>query len=308
MAVPSFLAERHGFVWRVISAGVLVPFALVLLFSNAVVFQVFIAILVFVMSWEWSCVTSPASLPSAKQNITRSRRLWGQIWTSKFSFAQPLANFSYFTIFIFYLTDNVSWVIWAAASIIWAIFSLFWAYYSRSTTDHIHYKPFWGIIGPIYIIGPSMILADLALLSENIVSGSLGFCLWLFIVVWATDTGAYLFGKSIGGIKLAPAISPNKTWAGLCGGVLCAMILGTASQHYYFNFPNIPLWHFLWVSMVLAVFAQMGDLWESYVKRLFDVKDMSQLIPGHGGVLDRLDGLLAACLLWYIYVQFQISF
>ena len=307
MAVPNFLAERHGFVWRVISAGVLVPFALVLLFSDAMTFQIFIAVLVFIMSWEWSCVTAPVFLSVPKENVTRSARLWGQIWTSKYSFVQPLVNLLYFILFILYLIDVASVIIWGTGFGLWAVFSLFWAYYSRQITDHIHYKPFWGLIGPIYVTFPAMILADLAQISENTLSGSLGFCLWLFLVVWATDTGAYLFGKSIGGVKLAPAISPNKTWAGLCGGVFCAMILGSVTQHYYFNFPNFPLWHIPIVSMILAVFAQMGDLWESYVKRLFDVKDMSQLIPGHGGVLDRLDGLLAACLLWYGYVQLQTS-
>ncbi len=105
----------------------------------------------------------------------------------------------------------------------------------------------------------------------------------------ATDVGAYFFGRLIGGPKLAPRISPAKTWSGLAGGVGCAACAGVLVA-IAVDGGNIVLIAVL--SGVLAVVAQIGDLIESVVKRHFGVKDAGNLIPGHGGVLDRLDGFL----------------
>ncbi len=124
--------------------------------------------------------------------------------------------------------------------------------------------------------------------------------LWILFAVWATDIGAYAAGRAIGGPKLAPRISPNKTWAGLGGGVLAAILIGVAAGAVVSWAPSLEL---AILSGVLAVVAQGGDLFESGVKRHFGVKDSSNLIAGHGGFLDRLDGVLAAgvamvVLLW----------
>jgi phosphatidate cytidylyltransferase len=114
--------------------------------------------------------------------------------------------------------------------------------------------------------------------------------LWVFAVVWATDIGAYLVGRTLGGPRLAPRWSPHKTWAGLAGGMLCAASTGWATAAWLDISPALPL---AFVSAGLAIVAQFGDLAESMAKRRFGVKDSSGLIPGHGGLLDRLDGLLA---------------
>jgi phosphatidate cytidylyltransferase len=111
--------------------------------------------------------------------------------------------------------------------------------------------------------------------------------LWAMVVTWATDIFAYFAGRSIGGPKLAPRISPNKTWAGLAGGVIGAAVVGGLVAHLFgLGSP------FLYVGGVMALCAQAGDLYESWVKRRAGVKDSGTLLPGHGGVLDRLDGLL----------------
>jgi phosphatidate cytidylyltransferase len=110
---------------------------------------------------------------------------------------------------------------------------------------------------------------------------------WLMLVTWATDICAYFAGRGIGGPKLAPRISPKKTWAGLGGGVVGAAAVGAVFA-WAFDLET----PFLFLGAVMAVLAQLGDLYESWVKRRADVKDSSNLIPGHGGVLDRLDGLL----------------
>jgi phosphatidate cytidylyltransferase len=115
--------------------------------------------------------------------------------------------------------------------------------------------------------------------------------LWLFIVVWATDIGAYAVGRLVGGPRLAPRLSPHKTWAGLGGGIAAAAAAGAAAAR---GFASADAAILTVLSAVLAVVAQIGDLVESAVKRHFKVKDMSSLIPGHGGLFDRVDGLLAA--------------
>jgi phosphatidate cytidylyltransferase len=113
------------------------------------------------------------------------------------------------------------------------------------------------------------------------------FTIWTLALVWATDIGAYFAGRAIGGPKLAPRLSPNKTWAGLAGGVLLASLFAAYMHRAY----DLPL-RLTLATPVLAVLAQAGDLYESWLKRRAGVKDSGTLIPGHGGALDRLDGLV----------------
>lgn len=115
--------------------------------------------------------------------------------------------------------------------------------------------------------------------------------LFLFLVVWASDIGAYLAGRSLGGPKLAPAISPNKTWSGAIGGLLSAVTAGMLAAYVMEGRLSGGA---VLVAAALGLVSQLGDLFESWIKRRFHVKDSSSLIPGHGGLLDRLDGVLAA--------------
>jgi phosphatidate cytidylyltransferase len=114
--------------------------------------------------------------------------------------------------------------------------------------------------------------------------------LWVFAVVWATDIGAYAVGRRLGGPLLAPRWSPRKTWSGLVGGIVCAGLAGWGMAAVFGAASVLPL---VAASAGLAIVEQFGDLAESVAKRRFGVKDASSLIPGHGGLLDRLDGLLA---------------
>jgi phosphatidate cytidylyltransferase len=128
----------------------------------------------------------------------------------------------------------------------------------------------------------------------------LGLTVWLLAAIWATDTGALGFGKWIGGAKLAPAFSPNKTWAGLLGGMACAAV-ASAAMALALPAIGVALWWSSWSGMAaagaaLALISQGGDLLESWYKRYFGVKDTSRIIPGHGGLLDRVDGLMAGGL------------
>ncbi|HSR00882.1 MAG TPA: phosphatidate cytidylyltransferase [Sphingomicrobium sp.] len=146
--------------------------------------------------------------------------------------------------------------------------------------------PLWYLGGFLYAVLPA-----LALLWIRERAG-INLLLWAFIVTWSTDIGAYFVGRSFGRRKLAPAISPGKTLEGLYGGVAAAALLGAAwvfGMHL-----GKPL---LVLAPIFALAAQAGDLFESALKRRAGVKDSGNLLPGHGGVLDRLDGLVPVAVL-----------
>jgi phosphatidate cytidylyltransferase len=111
--------------------------------------------------------------------------------------------------------------------------------------------------------------------------------LFVMVVVWAGDIGAYIAGRAIGGPRLAPSISPGKTWSGAAGGTFCAVLAGLAVARMHLPVAGV-------LALGLSVVAQLGDLLESALKRRFGAKDSGRIIPGHGGLLDRLDGVLAA--------------
>ena len=144
-------------------------------------------------------------------------------------------------------------------------------------------NPLWHAAGVLYLGVPALALAGLRLFPHQ---GAL-VVLGLFLIVWATDTGALCFGKLIGGAKLAPRLSPGKTWAGTIGGsVTAALVFGL-----YIGFFGRPMLAAMGFALVFSAVAHGGDLFESWVKRRFDTKDSGSIIPGHGGLLDRLDGL-----------------
>jgi phosphatidate cytidylyltransferase len=136
-----------------------------------------------------------------------------------------------------------------------------------------------------------MVLAPLILRADAL----LGFTaiIFIFAVVWSTDIAAYFAGRAIGGPKLYPRVSPSKTWSGAVGAVISALVVGIL-------FPLLAglanVWAVALVAIGLSVCSQAGDLIESAVKRQFGAKDASQVIPGHGGLMDRLDGFWAAAL------------
>jgi phosphatidate cytidylyltransferase len=151
----------------------------------------------------------------------------------------------------------------------------------------------WTVAGFVYAAG-----AELAsiLVRLDPVEGWPALLLVL-LVVWASDIGGYFAGRGIGGPKLWPQVSPNKTWAGAIGGFVASLAIAGAFAMLNQGRTG-PL---LLVATVLSVASQLGDLFESAVKRRFGVKDSSHIIPGHGGLMDRLDGLVAAMLLAAVF-------
>lgn len=176
----------------------------------------------------------------------------------------------------------------------------YWGMVCRITRSHTK-RILWAICGIAYIA-----MACVALISLPPVMRIV-----LIVGVIAVDSGAYFAGRAIGGPKIAPAISPSKTWAGLGGGILAAAItlMGSMAliaflwpsygQPYKVEAMHVPLWSVFWaiiLAAMLAVVAQAGDFLESWLKRRAGMKDSGMLIPGHGGLLDRVDGLLSAAI------------
>ncbi|MGV2452760.1 UNVERIFIED_CONTAM: phosphatidate cytidylyltransferase [Ralstonia mannitolilytica] len=121
--------------------------------------------------------------------------------------------------------------------------------------------------------------------------------LFLFILIWSSDTFAYLVGKFFGKHKMAPKISPKKTWEGYAGGVVLTLVLSYFIEHYQPELRG----NWMIVGFLVAAFAPLGDLVESQLKRNFGVKDSGKIIPGHGGVLDRLDSFIICVPVVYLY-------
>lgn len=150
-----------------------------------------------------------------------------------------------------------------------------------------------GLVARNAALGSGLVYVGLPILAllwlRELPGNGLILTFWALSLVWATDIGAFFAGRAIGGPKIAPAISPSKTWAGLVGGMLAATIVAMGFRQLL-GLPQA----LVWVTPFLAIAAQAGDFLESWMKRRAGVKDSGTLLPGHGGVLDRLDGLVTA--------------
>jgi phosphatidate cytidylyltransferase len=171
-----------------------------------------------------------------------------------------------------------------------AVTALFAGVAGAAAADRSRHR-LWRAAGVLY--------AGIVLLAPAVLRHDRGFgllaILFLFAVVWSTDIFGYFVGRAIGGPRLAPAVSPNKTWSGACGGALGAVVAGVAVVVVAGGGGGrLAVAPAAAVALALSIASQAGDLFESSVKRRFGVKDASHVIPGHGGLMDRLDGFIAA--------------
>lgn len=150
----------------------------------------------------------------------------------------------------------------------------------------------WMVAGFVYALVPALALLWL----RDRAPQGLELVFWVFIVTWTTDIGAFFAGRAIGGPKLAPSISPKKTWAGLVGGMVSAGLAGWAWVEYVMQPTSL-----IWLAPAFAAAAQGGDLFESWLKRRAGAKDSGTMLPGHGGILDRLDGLVVVATLTALF-------
>lgn len=170
-----------------------------------------------------------------------------------------------------------------------------------SIWQYIFERAIWSSLGLAYAALPFFAMSDMRSDTHN----GLIVILLIYFCVWGADVFAYFSGRTLGGPKLAPRISPNKTWSGFIGSLVGALILSyLVDVAAGFD----PIVTFFVIMLFAAIISQLGDLMESAVKRHFKIKDSGTLIPGHGGVLDRVDGLVvAAVFLWLVslYVAYQ---
>jgi len=173
-----------------------------------------------------------------------------------------------------------AWMMVLGAAILSATMAILW------------WWPAWSAGGIIYAGVPAVSLA----LLRDVGPAGLTAILYLFATVWATDIMAYFVGRRLGGPKLAPSISPGKTWSGAVGGTVGGVVVGLVVVLLAGRGDFLLLGL---LAIVLSVASQIGDLFESFLKRRFGVKDSGSLVPGHGGFMDRVDGLVAAAFVLY---------
>ena len=246
-----------GLAKRVLSSAVLGPVVLAALYLGSPFLETAVTAAAVAMAWEWDRMCGERRFGLSGWAVVLSLVVAGMAaWSGRF--------------------DVVS-----AALVLGTL-----AAYAAATASHRNH-PAWISAGPIVIGVPCAALMWL----RGLPTGGFETALWLIGAVWATDIAAFAVGRLVGGTRLAPRISPNKTWAGLIGAIAVAALWG-------FLFAVWAGAETPWLLCILgacaAVVAQAGDLGISFVKRRFGAKDASNLIPGHGGVLDRLDGMLTA--------------
>lgn len=162
----------------------------------------------------------------------------------------------------------------------------------------------YAIFGVFYVVSPLILLNYIYKLEiDNTGNNYTPLLLGFFIILWLNDTGAYLSGITFGKHKLFEKISPNKTWEGLLGGAIVSLVTAYLYARYFTQIEEI---HFIHIALIIIVFGTVGDLFESLIKRNFNVKDSGKTMPGHGGMLDRIDSILFAAPMVFIYVNFFV--
>lgn len=163
------------------------------------------------------------------------------------------------------------------------------------------------ILGIIYIAVPMTLLHELAFYDNYSFHGEYNhqILLGFFLILWANDTGAYLLGRKFGKHQLFSRISPKKTWEGTIGGLLMGLLLGYVNS---LLFDSLSFINWMILALLVVTFGSLGDLVESLFKRSLEIKDSGKLLPGHGGVLDRFDGIFIAAPMVYAFLRALYSF
>jgi phosphatidate cytidylyltransferase len=285
---PQGRPGRSNLVTRILSALVLIPVVAAAIWAGSPWFDALVILFAGLMAWEWARIAGRRRNP---EDPSPTARLPVGNWAQE---AQVLVFFVVATLTGLRPPLMAGWP--GNADIpeggfgiaLMGIWMLMVAFLCTMAAFRKHRsRAIWFGIGFFYVTTPAMAL--LWLRDDPVTGLGVETLVWILALVIFTDTGAYAAGRSIGGPKLAPRISPNKTWAGLFGGIAAAALVGLV-MGLWLDGPSI--WKLMILSGGLAVIEQMGDLFESAFKRRFGVKDSSHIIPGHGGVLDRVDGLL----------------
>ncbi len=267
---------------RVLTALFLAPLMLAgiyLLPDNG--FRVFIGLIVALGAWEWA-------------NIAGIQSAMGRI-----GFA-AVASLMLGILHVVLVVNTTLWVNLTLLSLMWWIVACFIVFVYPRRTQWLRSVLLRALVG-IPVLGAFWL--GLVWLKNQPQSALL--LTWLMLLVWGADIGAYFAGRLFGNRKLAPNVSPGKTWAGVYGGMVTSVFISMLVAYWFLDDHSVKGW--LWLillSIGVVVISVMGDLFESLLKRNRGIKDSSSLLPGHGGVLDRIDSLCAATpmfvLLWLV--------
>lgn len=257
---------------RLITALILAPLVLCGVFLlPPTEFSLFFAFIILLAAWEW------ANLSSITQQFLRV------------TYAASIAVVLYFVL----VNVSVQWVL-AVSVMWWVIASLFVLSYP-ATVVFWKYKWVKCLIGFVVLLPMWKALVFIRsaefLLLEDL--NTLWLIFYMLLLVWIADTGAYFAGKAWGKSKLAPNVSPGKSWAGAWGGIVAVILLAVISS-LIIGLSSVMALQLILITIITAAVSIMGDLTESMFKRQRGIKDSSNMLPGHGGVLDRIDSLVAA--------------
>ncbi len=256
---PARRFDWNNLAKRAASAAVLIPAVLGAIFLGWV-FLVVIAIAVALLAVEWSGMAIPKARSAGAVLLT--------VFVLAGLFAAYLHHY------------GIAWSFVGLGALVAGAF----AYYSAE-------RPGEAAFGVVYIAAPCLALTWLRAMPNPI-----GWTILLFAITWSADIFAYVVGNTLKGPKLWPSLSPNKTWSGLIGGLVGAMVTAMAVAASPYSTARLSLGAAAMIGLAGGVATMAGDLCESMLKRRFGVKDSGDLIPGHGGLLDRVDGLMFAVL------------
>ncbi|MBI1366395.1 MAG: phosphatidate cytidylyltransferase [Alphaproteobacteria bacterium] len=261
-------AEKDSLARRAASAAVLIPIAIAALYAGGAVFAAIVAFASTLMIFEWT------------------RMIDGRDFSASF-YALALAGAGAFAFA-------------AAGQFVWAYALCGVGALASGLAAAIARRRWrWAAFGAAYVLAPSVALIWLRSDTEN----GRSLVLMLFLIVWGADTGGYMGGRLVGGPKMSPVVSPAKTWAGAAGGVIMGALAGLVTALFIFQRSETAFLVVVGASLGLA--SILGDTAESAFKRIFGVKDASGFIPGHGGVLDRLDGMIFATTAMSLVLYFH---
>lgn len=274
---------------RLLAALVLIPIVIAGLFFLSISNFAIVMLVIFALSsWEWA--------QFLHFTTKRSKSIFTILFTTLAAIIYYLPSYVYLPINIFeiILLSSIAW--WSVALVLVLSYPKSVKLWGASFFNKLLFAFF--TLMPFFI---AMIQLRQINYGLNSYEGAY-WLLYILVLVWATDSGAYFAGRLWGKHKLAPSVSPGKTIEGLMGGVASSIIIGLLV--YYSHFFNAPFYPFM-ISSVVAIFASvLGDLTESMFKREANIKDSGHLIPGHGGILDRIDSLTAAMPIFAAFILY----
>jgi len=280
---------------RVITALVLAPLVVLAIFKLPhLYFAIIWGIVLLIAAWEW------ANLAEVKTVLVKCLFLFAMLipmvllhfWTQLLEVLAQLSNWPEIRTYsglieVFVVPSVVFWV--------YVMFKI-----RRAGADLLDIK--MGV-GKKLLIGGFVLVSAWLFLSRLIVLEEPAMTMYFFVLIWSADIGAYFAGKKFGKTKLAIEISPGKTLEGLYGALLASVVVGLVFT-LYFNFSAMSIGDFLMLSVITVLVSVYGDLFFSAAKRIRGVKDSGTILPGHGGLLDRLDSVIAAVPVFYAGVWF----